>query len=132
MLIDRHSDGASETQPEVLSVIRPEGTAIDEVLLYLHIPATLRWFEGHFPGTPLLPGVVQTHWVVMLARQYFDLPPCLVSMSNMKFMRFIFPDASIQLCLRFAPVRGELTFEYRENDAVCASGRMEFRRERGG
>ena len=48
-------------------------------------------------------------------------------MSNMKFMRFIMPDSVITLQLRYLADKGELSFEYREGEQMCASGRMGFR-----
>jgi 3-hydroxymyristoyl/3-hydroxydecanoyl-(acyl carrier protein) dehydratase len=110
------------TEPELLALRRDA----DQVTLSLHVQATLSWFAGHFPEVALLPGVVQTHWAVTAAQRYFALPPRLVSMSNMKFMRFIFPGARIELQLRYAAAKREVTFEYREAGKVSASGRMTF------
>ena len=110
------------TEPEVLSVDRQP----EQVVVQLRVPPELRWFEGHFPGTPLLPGVVQTTWVAQFGRRFFDLPPDFLSMSNMKFMRFILPDARIALHLRYFPAKGEVAFEYREGGQASASGRMRF------
>lgn len=114
------------TAPHILSVQKNEVGAADEVQLTLHVHPQLRWFEGHFPGLPLLPGVVQTAWVVEFARQYFSMPPQFRYMSNMKFMRFIMPDTSVVLRLRYSAEKGELSFEYREAGQLCASGRMGF------
>jgi hypothetical protein len=47
-------------------------------------------------------------------------------MSNMKFMRFIMPDTVVTLQLRYLADKGELSFEYREREQICASGRMGF------
>ncbi len=110
------------TRPVVLEV-EPQG---DGVRLALHVQPDLQWFEGHFPGTPLLPAVVQTSWAVAFAREHFDIPERFLSMSNMKFMRFIMPGMRIALRLRYSAPRGELSFEYLEGDAVSASGRMRF------
>jgi 3-hydroxymyristoyl/3-hydroxydecanoyl-(acyl carrier protein) dehydratase len=110
------------TEPELLE-LRRDG---DQVTLCLHVQPGLSWFEGHFSEVALLPGVVQTHWAVTFAQQYFAVPLRLVSMSNMKFMRFIFPGARIELHLRYTAAKHEVAFEYREAGAVSASGRMVF------
>jgi 3-hydroxymyristoyl/3-hydroxydecanoyl-(acyl carrier protein) dehydratase len=110
------------TEPEVQTVTR-QGEAVH---LSLHVPAALQWFVGHFPGLPLLPGVVQTSWAVQFAHQHWSLPPVFRYMSNMKFMRFILPDQSVELRLRYHADRQELAFEYHDGVAVCASGRLGF------
>ena len=118
--------GNPQTAPHVLAVRRNDADAVNEVQLTLHVHRDLRWFEGHFPQVALLPGVVQTSWVVAFARQYFSMPQQFCSMSNMKFMRFIMPDTRVTLWLRYNAEKGELSFEYREREQICASGRMGF------
>jgi 3-hydroxymyristoyl/3-hydroxydecanoyl-(acyl carrier protein) dehydratase len=108
--------------PEVVSVERLG----DAVRLLLRIQPELRWFAGHFPGTPLLPGVVQTHWAVEFGRQIFALPPRFLSMTNLKFMRLILPNTRIGLYLSYGAEMRELTFLYTEGTADCASGRVRF------
>jgi len=115
-----------QTAPHVLAVNKTAADAITEVQLTLHVHRGLRWFDGHFPQVALLPGVVQTTWVVEFARQYFSMPAQFRSMSNMKFMRFIMPDTQLTLWLRYVAEKGELSFEYRESGKVCASGRVGF------
>jgi 3-hydroxymyristoyl/3-hydroxydecanoyl-(acyl carrier protein) dehydratase len=115
-----------QTAPHILAVQKNDADAVNEVQLTLHVHRELRWFEGHFPQVALLPGVVQITWVVEFARQYFSLPAQFRSMSNMKFMRFIMPDTQIVLWLRYVADKGELSFEYREGQKVCASGRVGF------
>ena len=110
------------TEPGVLSLTRVG----DEARLALLIQPELCWFEGHFRGTPLLPGVVQTHWAVVFGRRQFVLPPYFISMSNMKFSRFILPGMQIELQLNYAAAKRELSFEYREAAATCSSGNLSF------
>jgi 3-hydroxymyristoyl/3-hydroxydecanoyl-(acyl carrier protein) dehydratase len=110
------------TEPEVLGVERQH----DAVHIKLRVPTGLGWFVGHFTEAPLLPGVVQTTWVVQFARRHFSLPPQFRYMSNMKFMRFILPETQLELRLRFRADKDELSFEYHDGVAVCASGRIGF------
>ena len=114
------SDAA--TAPQILATTQ-QG---DAVIISLRVQPELRWFQGHFPAVALLPGVVQTTWVVEFARRHFNLPAQFRSMSNMKFMRFILPGMAVTLHLRYNADKRELAFEYREADQVCASGRMGF------
>ena len=106
------------TEPEILQLVPgPNGVRIE-----LHIPRELSWFEGHFPECALLPGVIQVTWAIEFGRQHLPLPPGFCSLSAMKFMRFIVPDANVSLLLEFDAAQSELFFEYRQGEWVCSTG----------
>jgi 3-hydroxymyristoyl/3-hydroxydecanoyl-(acyl carrier protein) dehydratase len=115
-----------QTAPVVLSVQQTRSESADEVELSLQVHRGLRWFEGHFPEVPLLPGVVQTAWVIEFARAYLPIAPHFRSMHNMKFMRFIMPGSTIRLWLRYQRDKNELAFEYSEAEKISASGKIRF------
>lgn len=106
--------------PEVLDRKR-EG---DLARLELHIAAGLGWFAGHFPGHPILPGVVQIGWVIHFAAEMFGLGREVVSMEQIKFRRPIGPGTRLALTLR---QDGRLV-EYALAGAgvTYASGRLRF------
>lgn len=108
------------TRVEPLSAIELDG----EWLLELEVPPDLAHFSGHFPQTPVLPGVVQIDWALDLARRLLTLPPRFVGMEVLKFQQLVRPGDRIQLSLRFDPARGKLYFAFRNGDAPCASGRI--------
>lgn len=114
---------APPTLPELIAVTRQ---ASNKVCIELQVPRELSWFEGHFPGCPLLPGVIQTTWAVRLAQAHLPVPARFRSLSGVKFMRFILPGAQVVLSLEFDAARNELEFEYREGGAVSASGTIGF------
>jgi len=110
-------------QPERLSVLQ-EG---DQWQLQLAIPPDLAHFTGHFPQTPVLPGVVQIDWAIGLARELIaDLPPRFQGMEVLKFQQLARPGDRLSLTLRFDRERSKLHFAYRngEGDAPCSSGRI--------
>lgn len=108
-------------QPECLSVSQSD----EQWLLELEIPADLAHFSGHFPQTPVLPGVVQIDWAMSLARELIsELPPCFRGMEVLKFQQLARPGDRLQLTLRFDAERGKLHFAYRNSDAACSSGRI--------
>jgi len=97
----------------------------DEWLLQLQVPLDLAHFTGHFPQTPVLPGVVQVDWAQQLARQLIiDLPPRFAGMEVLKFQQLVRPGDTLQLSLRFDAERGKLYFAYRNGEAACSSGRI--------
>ncbi|KAA0949085.1 AMP-binding protein [Pseudomonas sp. ANT_H14] len=106
--------------PQVLEKVETDG----EWTLQLAIPPDLAYFSGHFPQTPVLPGVVQVDWALSLGQQLLDLPKKFVGMEVLKFQQLVRPDDRIELHLRFDQQRGKLYFTYRNDTAACSSGRI--------
>ena len=107
-------------QPEVLEQQEVEGVWT----LSLSIPPDLAFFSGHFPKTPVLPGVVQVDWAMSLGQQLLDLPPRFAGMEVLKFQQLVRPGDTLELTLRFDHERGKLHFAYRNANAACSSGRI--------
>ena len=104
-----------------LSAVEQNG----EWQLELEVPLDLAHFTGHFPQTPVLPGVVQVDWAQQLARQLIEnLPPRFCGMEVLKFQQLVRPGDHLQLSLRFDAERGKLYFAYRNGEAACSSGRI--------
>ncbi|WP_277590290.1 acyl-CoA synthetase family protein [Pseudomonas chlororaphis] len=106
--------------PEVLEQLEADG----EWSLQLAIPPDLAYFSGHFPQTPVLPGVVQVDWALALGQQLLDLPGRFAGMEVLKFQQLVRPGDQVQLHLRFDHERGKLYFAYRNDTAACSSGRI--------
>lgn len=102
----------------------------NEVTLRLSVDASLPQFDGHFPGHPILPGVAQLDWVMLLAREWLPLPPAgqatgqadFAGIDNLKFQQVISPGMTVELTLAFtAPL---LSFGYRSAAGVHAAGKI--------
>lgn len=106
--------------PDVLGQVESDG----EWTLQLSIPPDLAYFSGHFPHTPVLPGVVQVEWAFNLGQQLLDLPPTFAGMEVLKFQQLVRPGDVVELHLRFDRERGKLYFAYRNDSAACSSGRV--------
>ncbi|MQQ99349.1 AMP-binding protein [Glaciimonas soli] len=105
------------------------------VLLALTVPGDLLYFDGHFDGAPILPGVVQVDWALSYGRKYFSLPPHFIGMQALKFQRVITPGMSFQLELQHQVEKSALTFTLTSKEGKHASGRLmfaEIRSERHG
>jgi 3-hydroxyacyl-[acyl-carrier-protein] dehydratase len=68
-----------------------------------HVPERSTVFEGHFPGYPLLPGVLQIEsmaqtagWLVM-ARMRFEVMPFLAAVKDAKFRTAVVPGDEIEI-----------------------------------
>jgi len=106
--------------PEVLSQHEMDG----EWLLQLAVPPDLAYFSGHFPVTPVLPGVVQVDWALALGRQRLELPEKFAGMEVLKFQQLVRPGDQLELSLRFDRERSKLHFAFRNTKAACSSGRI--------
>lgn len=108
--------------PRILEVAR----ATDSVRLDLQVPAGLACFEGHFPGHPLVPGVVQVAWAVACARRYLAAPDAVARVDALKFQQMILPGASIGLEMQRDPGTSVVRFRIRSGAGVHASGVLRF------
>jgi 3-hydroxymyristoyl/3-hydroxydecanoyl-(acyl carrier protein) dehydratase len=98
---------------------RADGLTID-----LDLPAGLACFAGHYPGFPVLPGVVQIDWVMRLAAVHWpDLPP-VARTFRIKFRQVVGPGDPLSLTLHRDTARRRLDFTYRSRDAVTALGQV--------
>jgi 3-hydroxymyristoyl/3-hydroxydecanoyl-(acyl carrier protein) dehydratase len=92
----------------------------------LHVPPDLAYFRGHFPGEPILAGVVQIELVLEhVALTWPDLAR-LVGIRLLRFRRPIHPGDDLELAVeRSAPER--VDFEITRQRVRCSSGTLEFR-----
>jgi 3-hydroxymyristoyl/3-hydroxydecanoyl-(acyl carrier protein) dehydratase len=116
-MADRHEPSRL---PRVIAVRTGEDVAgIDMV-----VDAGLLWFQGHFPGAPILPGVVQIDWALAFARDHLGLAMPCAREFQIKFKAVIVPGDALTLALRFNPSNGRLGFDYRRGGEVCSTGQV--------
>jgi len=94
--------------------------------LAINIHAGLRWFEGHFPGQPVLAGVVQTHWAGMLCRYIFSINDDFQRIDNLKFQSVILPGNDIELVLEYNGLANAVKFKYFDDQATFSEGKLVF------
>jgi len=123
-MLDQESLQKSLTKtPETLILEKDE----NRLLMRMILPENLFYFQGHFPETPILPGVVQLDWALMYGQQYLDLPGVFAGVQALKFQHVILPGASVNLELKYEPSKTSLSFCYFSADQKHASGRILFR-----
>lgn len=112
--------------PDILAETREGATA----RLRLRVPADLTHFAGHFPGCPILPGVVQVDWAVRLAERHFVLPRGRFShLKSLKFTSPVLPGAALELSLTWSAEKSRLDFSFRSGERACAGGQIVFQAE---
>ncbi|KAB7895549.1 hydroxymyristoyl-ACP dehydratase [Serratia sp. Leaf50] len=94
------------------------------VTLELMLPAELFWFQGHFPGQPILPGVTQLHWVMEYARQELALAGEFAGFDVLKFQQPLLPEQRVTLTLHWLAEKNKLTFNYQVGDRQASSGKI--------
>ena len=88
----------------------------------LRVSPDLVHFAGHFPGLPILPGVVLIDWAVRLAAARNSAVRAITSVDQLKFMAPVPPGAVVSLRLTHEPERCRVRFIARLGARDCASG----------
>ena len=86
----------------------------------------LQAFEGHFPGSPILPGVAQVDWAIAFARERFDMPAKFIRLDALKFTQPALPGMHLDVELNWNAATATLQFEYRSTAGRHSSGRVVF------
>lgn len=107
-------------------VVRELARSDTGVTLELTVPEDLLYFDGHFDGAPILPGVVQLDWAVGFGRHYFALPALFRDVAALKFQQVITPGAVVTLELQHDAIKHSVQFRYISGAGPHASGRIVF------
>jgi 3-hydroxymyristoyl/3-hydroxydecanoyl-(acyl carrier protein) dehydratase len=114
-------DESKNGLPRVLSVLDD----VPDRHLLLDITPALGWFRGHFPGRPVLPGIVQVHWAVLVSAAYFDFRRVPAVINRLKFKNVIVPPTVIELSVARS-TKFEVSFGYTGAGKQYSEGRLVF------
>ncbi|HEX7776419.1 MAG TPA: AMP-binding protein [Parvibaculum sp.] len=89
----------------------------------LELDPELRWFDGHFPAQPILPGVAQLHIAALMAEDVWGVAVTGREMSRVKFRHVMQPGDRVTLVLE-RKGGGRVDFRYAQGDEVMASGAL--------
>ncbi|MGQ2964400.1 ApeI family dehydratase [Methylophilus sp.] len=107
--------------PEILAIHRESASSCR---IDMRIQPELAFFTGHFPGLPILPGVVQLHWAMQYGQQYTDAAGVFLSMENIKFLAVVLPEMRLCLTLNWQADKHVLSFEYASAEKKYSAGRL--------
>ena len=110
------------------AILRRDRLAQGEASFTLAIGADLPAFQGHFPGDPVLPGVVQVDWAIRLAQETFGPLGGFQGLDQVKFQAAIRPGTEIQLRLSLerTATGSRLGFHYLAGTGRLSCGRVLF------
>ena len=93
-------------------------------LRYLSVPPAHPVFRGHFPGNPIVPGVMLLEWVQREIAQVLGRAPSAVRIRESKFFTPLAPQQRAKLS--FEPGTGRCTFEIDTEGTRIARGVLEW------
>ncbi|MBE7213530.1 MAG: hypothetical protein INR65_21140 [Gluconacetobacter diazotrophicus] len=83
----------------MLPPLATESLTADGLRWTFTVPVDHPLFEGHFPGHPILPGVVTLGWLLAAAERFLGRPLGDVELLNVKFQVVILPGTPLELTL---------------------------------
>jgi 3-hydroxymyristoyl/3-hydroxydecanoyl-(acyl carrier protein) dehydratase len=89
--------------PQQIFNLGPESRIMksdNEIMLTWNVPEKLPYFEGHFPGNPILPGVALLDLIEVL------LKGTLKAIKSAKFMEVVRPLDTLQVEAKLDPLSG--------------------------
>lgn len=110
------------TEPEFIDLARKGNVVTGE----MRMPEELTYFEGHFPGAPLLPAVSQIRFVLLAIERALAQPVRGRGIGRTKFTAMIHPGARIGFRIQIDEKRGEASFLLSEGRKDVSSGRLSF------
>ena len=83
----------------MLPPLASESLTADGLWWTFAVPMESPFFEGHFPGHPILPGVVALGWMLRAAERLLGRELGVVELLNVKFQVVILPGTEVELIL---------------------------------
>lgn len=89
------------------------------------VPADHPAFAGHFPGRPIVPGVVLLDRAILIAAGLLNHPATQLRLGNAKFLSPVGPGEALRFSFR-PTANGGLAFDIRAADRDVATGSLTF------
>jgi len=101
-----------------------------EIRAEIQVPAESPWFDGHFPGEPVLPGLAQISMVFDVIQKASDGQWRASSVSRVRFKRMIRPADRLEvLAVPLAKVGNGFLFRIQSKGDLVCSGVMRLKRK---
>lgn len=96
----------------------------DSFTMSLKFSEVFPFFEGHFDGFPILPGLIQMFIAVELAKENNICHSDFLNIPNIKFVKPIFPNVEVTLKLAYNEEKKQLHFKYYSGEVLYSHGNL--------
>lgn len=95
----------------------------------LAVPEDCPFFEGHFPGRPVLPAIGQLAILTALVRRVAGAPVSLTGVDGLKLSRQVLPGDRVEIRLQSPMPGGKMAFSIRRDGDLISRGTLRFAEE---
>ena len=95
-----------------------------EIHARIRVPADSPWFDGHFPGEPVLPGIAQLGMVHDLLCRAFDQQLSVARVSRVRFRQMIRPEQQLTLTVQRDQAGGGHRFRITGDEGSICTGHL--------
>ncbi len=88
------------------------------------VPGDSPWFSGHFPDTPILPGIAQLHMTAEVIARSIGEQVSIQRVSRVKFKRIVRPDEPLDIQATASDPDRSYTFRITHQAEEVCSGSM--------
>jgi acyl-coenzyme A synthetase/AMP-(fatty) acid ligase len=113
----------AELEPTCEPEIQGETRGVDRIERRLRVPEHLIYLEGHFPGNPVVPGVVTLRWAIAAAGALLGGEPHVAAVERLKFHEMLRPGDELLLVVSLDREAGAFQFSASAGARRFASGR---------
>ncbi len=100
--------------------------ATDEIEAHIRVPSDSPWFDGHFPGMPLLPGVAQLGMVHDILIRIIDEARPVTQINRVRFKQMVRPDQLLVLTIKRGIDGSNHSFRITGDEGLICSGQIKL------
>ena len=96
----------------------------EQIRYRFEFPATSRFFEGHFPDNPILPGVAQVLICTEVLATSLATPVFVRELESVRFRKPLTPSTPCELTIQLPDADGRIGFAFHSEEGLVADGKM--------
>jgi 3-hydroxymyristoyl/3-hydroxydecanoyl-(acyl carrier protein) dehydratase len=117
-------DGPEETASSVVGVdVLDERIVGSSFVRVLRVRDESESLAGHFPGSPVVPGIVQIQWAIDAAGRLAGRMVTLRRLERLKFKAVVRPGQRVEVAVTFSAEGDAIQFRIAFGQTIFSSGR---------
>lgn len=96
--------------------------------ILLAVSPELDCFKGHYPGNPILPGIVQLHWATGISMSLLGFSEVPLDIKRLKFKNIVQPPSVIELVLSMSSTN-MVQFQFNSVGQIHSMGCLVFKED---